>query len=50
MPLDKPDQGMVHEYMTDKRMIVRPMNLKTPFTLYYSEVDRTISQQDYNKI
>jgi len=48
--LDKPDQGMVHEFMTDKRMIVRPMNLKTPFTRYYSEVDRTISQQDYNKI
>jgi len=50
IPLDEPDQGMVHEFMTDKRMIVRPMNLKTPFTRYYSEVDRTISQDDYNRI
>jgi len=48
--LDKPDQGMVHEFMTDKRMIVRPMHFKTPFTRYYSEVDRTISQHNYNKI
>ncbi|MDH3902798.1 MAG: CapA family protein [Xanthomonadales bacterium] len=46
--LDEPDQGLVHDFIIDKQLIVRPLHVKTPFSSYYSEVDGTISQDKYN--